>query len=364
MAATQLRAVLAETKKIRNHETDTESTKCSSPSLHRDSLRTDPLRPGCRGNCVKHVENLANARGTIFYLAYGSNLAAATFRGRRNIHPISSVNVLVPELRLAFDLPGVPYSEPCFANSASRRPEMVKENALIRPGNGKPPYHKDRWQKGLVGVAYELTPSDYAHVIATEGGGAAYQDVVVDCYVLPRGADEVPNEPGKELLQVHTLFAPPRDSSDDKGRLMRPDPSYAQPSARYLKLLTDGAAENDLPREYREYLAQIRPYRATTQRQRVGRFIFLSIWQPVLTTLFSLFSTFNDDSGRAPPWLVQLASLIFFAVWASYDSFFKSAFGDGERTESDEPNSHDTKSGSDKGYHDVAAEEKVVLEMV
>src|SRR2546423_15052437 len=38
-----------------------------------------------------------SSKDTVLYLAYGSNLSAETFRGKRGIQPISQVNVLVPQ---------------------------------------------------------------------------------------------------------------------------------------------------------------------------------------------------------------------------------------------------------------------------
>ncbi|KAF2441235.1 hypothetical protein P171DRAFT_434909 [Karstenula rhodostoma CBS 690.94] len=259
---------------------------------------------------------------TVLYLAYGSNLCKETFREKRGIKPRSQINVLVPSLRLTFDLPGVPYIEPCFGNSAMRDPDAM----------GSEDYHKDRWKKGLVGCVYEVTPSDYAHIIATEGGGTGYRDVLVDCYPLS-DSDTVPEKPTTQRFVAHTLFAPP-----DKSHA-RPDPSYAQPSARYLNLITTGAAELALPREYRAYLNEIRTYTITTKRQQMGKVLFVSTWWPFLQLLFALNTQFQDDKGRSPPWLAQLATLLFMGVWRSYDGAFKKAFGDGERTEGDETSS-------------------------
>jgi len=202
-------------------------------------------------------------------------------------------------------------------------------------------YHKNRWRKGLVGVVYELTPADYAHVIETEGGGASYHDILVQAHPLLSSApDIVPEYPSTPPIFTHTLFAPamPADDPNRKngGRLTRPDPSYAQASARYLKLITDGAAEHSLPTEYRDYLAGIRPFTVTSQRQRLGQFVFVSLWMPVISFVFGVSGLFADENGRNPDWLVQLTSAIFVAVWGSYDHFFKSIFGDGERTDKNE----------------------------
>jgi hypothetical protein len=262
---------------------------------------------------------------TFLYLAYGSNLCNETFRGKRGIKPLSQINVQVPELRLTFDLPGIAYSEPCFANTARRDPH--KDILSMSEKEGLPTsndYHKDRWHKGLIGVVYEVTATDYAHIIATEGGGASYQDILIDCHPFER------SDP------THTLFAPaaPPGSQPPKegGRIQRPDTSYAQASARYLKLITDGAAECRLPYEYQDYLNNIRPYTITTNKQQMGQFIFLTLWLPFIVLIFSLNAKFADENGRTPPWLRILSESIFRACWRTYDGFFKPTFGDGERT--------------------------------
>ena len=299
---------------------------CTSHSRRLESLADSPLN-FC--DLEQHViQDHTNAKDTVLYLAYGSNLSVETFRGKRGIRPISQVNALVPQLVATFDLPGIPYSEPCFANTRYRQPDGItltkaweKDNLLLEPLD----YHKDRWHKGLVGVVYEVTKTDYLHIIATEGGGAGYQDVVVDCYILSGDpTEEVPLYPKGETFKAHTLFSPPR--------IIRPDPSYAQPSTRYLKLITDGAEECSLPYEYQTYLKGIRPYQPTTSKQRLGQFVFLSTWMPAFALIFGAGNIFLDKNGRYPEWYVAFANAIFAAVWASYDNFFKKLFGDGERT--------------------------------
>ncbi|KAF1824338.1 uncharacterized protein K489DRAFT_354218 [Dissoconium aciculare CBS 342.82] len=270
-------------------------------------------------------------KGTVLYLAYGSNLCNETFRGKRKVVPISEINVQVPTLRLTFDLPGLPYLEPCFANSALRDPS----NDPSRD------YRKNAWRKGLIGVVYEVTAADYANIIATEGGGASYKDILVDCY--PFADDDphasVPSSPSTAPFKAHTLFAPARQpespaSSDEGtgGRFQRPDTSYAQPSARYLKLISSGATERGLPFEYREYLDSIRPYRITTTRQTIGKALFAGFWGPVILGMFALSKLVAGKNGRAPPWMARLLTAVFGFVWVAYDRFYRPVFGDGERT--------------------------------
>lgn len=282
---------------------------------------------------------------TILYLAYGSNLSAETFKGTRGIKPISSVNVQVPTLSLTFDLSGIPYLEPCFANTKIRDPANDPPK--------KDDYHKDRWHKGLIGVVYEVTPEDYRTIIATEGGGASYQDIIVPCYVLPPGDKTVNPEPKGSSFEAHTLFQPREEPDDDEKAaaklnsqpvrqtspsVQRPDPSYAQPSARYLKLLTDGAEEHSLPSEYIAYLYNIRPYTITTKRQRLGQAMFLATWLPFIIAMVSLGKVLSDDKGRIPNWLVAVMAVVFRVLWTTYDAVYKPVFGDGERTISDKHN--------------------------
>lgn len=268
-------------------------------------------------------------RQTVLYLAYGSNLCNETFRGVRGIRPLSQLNVVVPSLQLTFDLPGIPYAEPCFANTARRTP------AYTQPQRAD--FHKNRWHKGLVGVVYEVTLADYAHIIATEGGGSAYNDILVDCYVLA-DSNAVPSSPTSSPFKAHTLFAPASDGNgktQSTDRFARPDPNYAQPSARYLKLITDGAAESALPTEYQDYLRDIRAYTITSRRQMVGKALFLGMWMPFVLVIFALSRQLQDKKGRAPSWLGQLTAMLFSAMWRSYDTAFCKVFGDGERTEGD-----------------------------
>lgn len=293
---------------------------------------------------------------TVLYLAYGSNLCRETFRGKRGIVPLSNINVQVPSLRLTFDLPGVPYAEPCFANSALRNPALdppssesasglanEKTTLLSDDATVKKDYRKNAWHKSMIGVVYEVTMEDYAHIIATEGGGSSYQDVLVECH--PFESDDptqpVPQIPTTPPFKAHTLFAPATnpgaEPARDGGRLRRPDPSYAQPSARYLKLIRDGAAEHALPDEYRDYLESLRSYTMTTKRQRAGLAMVIAVWMPIVFAMFAFSRTVAGKDGKVPKWMQRITAFIFRTVWVSYDKILRPVFGDGERTIGDDP---------------------------
>lgn len=319
-----------------------------SPSRLAASLDDRPF------DLAETPENVASTEDTVLYLAYGSNLCKETFRGNRGIKPLSQINVQVPSLRLTFDLPGIAYLEPCFANSGTRDPENDRPSSvaageisdekspLLARRRDEGQYRKNGWHKGLIGVVYEVTAKDYAHIIATEGGGSSYHDVLVDCHPFETAdpTKPVPQNPTLPPFKAHTLFAPATPPGEDPppkegGRFSRPDPSYAQPSARYLKLITDGADELDLPYEYQDYLHSLRPYTVSNAKQRIGQFVFLSIWLPIVAMIFAMGKIFVDDKGRQPPWMREFSGAVFKGSWASYDSFFKPMFGDGERTIAD-----------------------------
>lgn len=293
------------------------------------------------------TEGKQNPKKTVLYLAYGSNLASKTFLGDRGIKPISLINVYVPELRLTFDLAGVPYQEPCFGTTRYRHTsneesdyEVVEKAPLLRQEHN---HDRDHWKKPLIGVVYEITLSDYAWMIATESGGRGYNDAVVDCYPFPESydpADEVPEHPDTQPFKAHCLLSllADEDGKSTSSSLslpnprIRPDPSHAQPSARYLDLIKAGAAENNLPFSYRARLSWIHSYRITTARQRLGKTIFLAIWGPLYSFVSYLTRTYACPDGQSPQWLVVLSTILHACMWACYDFVFVKIFGEGERT--------------------------------
>ncbi|EER29835.1 hypothetical protein CPC735_011530 [Coccidioides posadasii C735 delta SOWgp] len=303
---------------------------------------------------------------TVLYLAYGSNMSSKTFRNTRKIVPISQLNVCVPDLTLTFDLPGVPYFEPCFAATQYRDPvtgepkypnghfthqadgrdndeaDDDERGALLRSDDSALD-DTNVWRKPLVGVVYEVTLSDYARIIATEGGGSSYIDVVVDCYPFPADfnpSDPVPSHPSTIPFRAHTLLAPARDTANACGKtgsnngnshLVR-HPTYAQPSPRYMSLLVIGAKEHNLPDSYRTYLSSLHAYRITSRRQRLGQVLLCLLWVPSLLLVMTLARILADNRGRAPGWLAKLQRGLFGSIWWTYDVIFRKVFGDGERT--------------------------------
>ncbi|KAK1450329.1 gliotoxin biosynthesis protein GliK [Colletotrichum melonis] len=343
---------------------------------------------------------LAAEQTSVLYLAYGSNLSAETFLGARGIRPISQVNVSAPGLSLVFDLPGLPYTEPCFANSAPRKipnlpdpsdppkfppvpplppPSAASNQTKREKNNNTIPTTPDLgWDKGLIGVVYEVTPQDYATIVATEGGGSSYKDILTPCIPLPPRVS-VPEKPPIDIPRpflAHTLFSPSipdaepeepdttttsssssynysnaKDGGDDDKTptdprkkwyyrflrpTRRPDPTYAQPSPRYLNLITSGAAEHELPDDYQRWLNSLVPYTPTSPRQKLAQWLLKALFLPVLLVFFALNKKVANKEGKVPVWLGVTLGVVFNLLWMAYDAVLRPVFGDGERTQEEE----------------------------
>ena len=290
---------------------------------------------------------------TIQYLAYGSNLSAETFIRKRGIRPLSKINVYVPLLEFNLDLPGLPYMEPCFANVNFRKPgqkSMDQDQAQLAPIDPWR-YSDEKWDGGLMGVVYEVTHEDYRQIIRTEGGGSGYKEIVVPCMPLDPGSSSRHKNPdiaAPRPFFARTLYAPPKlplEFPDSKSSSTpwwkkfitgpyRPNPGYSQASARYLKLIKDGAREHDLPAVYQNYLTSLQPYAVTTLRQQIGRALFVIMFGPVVLTLMNIAQRLADDNGKYPRWIANVITGCLNLVWFTYDHVAKPLFGDGERTES------------------------------
>jgi hypothetical protein len=318
-------------------DSTTANIKLPAPSEERRAQSLDEQAIDIHNTKSSPIDQLQHF-DTVLYLAYGSNLSAKTFKGVRGIKPIAQINIVAPEIVLTFDLPGYAYVEPCFANVRFRKESISgsKTQPLLRREA-----REAHWDKGLVGVVYEVTREDYATIIKTEGGGASYQDVVVECFPISN-SKIVPETPETKSFKAHTLYSPGDEpvyptkttwqSTSTRHRYHRPTPDHAQASVRYMKLLTDGAEEHDLPEEYKQYLDAVKAFRITQNRQKVGRFFFLLVWRPIFVAIFAMTKVFADKSGRIPSWLAFLMGIMFQSCWWSYDNFFKGTFGDGERT--------------------------------
>ena len=289
----------------------------------------------------------------IWYLGYGSNLNSNVFKGKRKIKPLEERHVLVEGLELTFDLPGLPYLEPRFANC--RFTTSTLSNGSTEPRNDeKDPNYVERrcdfdfnapWTgKGaLIGVAYLISAEDFARVIKSEGGGSGYKMVSVQAKVFRRkvkpGSGEERFELTGETVNAFTLLA-----SDETIR--KP---FGQPSKRYLTLIQQGAkgeractdfilrlnfdfVEHKLPPNYIAYLDSLTPYFAGTFRQELGAAVFIALCGIPLTVIMMFGLTFAHKDGSYPRWVNESRRKLARLIWRIYDDYMTGMFGDGERT--------------------------------
>ena len=143
----------------------------------------------------------------LWYFAYGSNMCPDIFTGRRRMQPLATRTGCLDGHRLCFNLPVGP-GERGVAN--------LEEVAGAR----------------TCGVLYLLTPEEFDRLDRTEGvHRGLYTRVPVEIVV-----------PGGERVAAFTYVS----SFSSAGR---------KPSARYMRLLRDGALAHALPEEWLSALA-------------------------------------------------------------------------------------------------------------
>ncbi|KAF2276641.1 gliotoxin biosynthesis protein GliK [Westerdykella ornata] len=238
--------------------------------------------------------------GTLWYVAYGSNMSAAKFTGGRGIAPIDVARVRLPRWVLSMEIPGLPYSEPAFS-SISRRGTLRAEAADV---------------PDVIGLAYLITEAQYRHVIASEGGGTAYADIAV----IGEGIRPEDQEKLQNGCMLRTLTS--------AGMTRSPVPT---PSLRYMSLLVDGAAEARLPPEYQEYLQRLPVYRPpSTCWTKLGAWVFLAIWGPVMQLLERVTMGSIGDDGYASAFAIWLVRVTMRLIWITHDWLFAPIFGRGD----------------------------------
>ena len=145
--------------------------------------------------------------GSIWYFAYGSNLAPGTFMQRRGLTPLEAHAAWVDDLVLCFDLPVGPG-------------ERGVANLTAHPGGRT-------W-----GVVYRISADDAARLDRTEG---------VDRGYYQRVAVTVGRTAPASTLAAFTY-------QSRHGVLGR------KPSARYLGIILEGARHHGLPADWIAYL--------------------------------------------------------------------------------------------------------------
>ena len=107
---------------------------------------------------------------SMWYFAYGANMASSVLSGQRKIYPAQQVPAIINKYALSFDLLGIPYSEPAMAN------------LMLRDSRHSLPVH---------GVACLISHDDFARIIATEGAGVAYATLRTRARIVASEAQDI-----------------------------------------------------------------------------------------------------------------------------------------------------------------------------
>ena len=147
---------------------------------------------------------------SVWYFAYGSNMASSTLRGRREVSYNRALAARVPGWRLVLDKPPIISFKTSFAN-------------IVPDPDGE-----------VWGVLYAVSADDFDHIELTEGVRIGnYDRVEVTAWPL--------SDADASSFRAFSLTSNRRDES-------------LRPSERYMQLLVSGALEHGLPEHYVEYL--------------------------------------------------------------------------------------------------------------
>ncbi|EFE39248.1 gliotoxin biosynthesis protein GliK [Trichophyton verrucosum HKI 0517] len=281
----------------------------------------------------------------VWYLAYGSNLSAKTFREDRGMTPQAAVAVKVAGWRLAMSSAGFPYREPCYASITEYKPatEKIVENGVDD-------------DEVLCGTAYLITWAQWIEIIGSEGGGIAYDEALVAAQPVhpahrQRWGDQIrvltlvstmerwpearPTE--RYLVSLIISFFPPFLSVSKSWRSTQNKLTFLPPRSRSFKgLILDGAQAANFPPSYIERIRQKYPcYQPpSTAWERMGAAIFLAFWTPVMSLLSTLTHstarTGPGKDGHVPPAVRALVRFAMLAMWWLHDTIWAGIWGRGD----------------------------------
>eukprot|EP01114_Cavostelium_apophysatum_P009579 TRINITY_DN22761_c0_g1_i1.p1 TRINITY_DN22761_c0_g1~~TRINITY_DN22761_c0_g1_i1.p1 ORF type:complete len:319 (-),score=49.18 TRINITY_DN22761_c0_g1_i1:33-989(-) len=262
----------------------------------------------------------------VWYLAYGSNMNTKVLTGRRGVKPIESRPCECESLLLSFELRSAfAYTEPCFATVLDRPAKTsftASEIDFYRRRTGNPPLDASLIGKDpqslmpphLHGVIHKITMEEYEMIRRTEGGGGHDDFGYVDKHVVCTTYN------GEKIPAVTLVIF--------NKRLLYPD---LQASARYLNVIREGARQHNVDEAYCKYLDTLEPYRATTIRHKIGKWLMIVLLFPVILFFLTVFvGTRTIGIKRRLPWaLYWFIEQLGWSIFWCHDHFYSYIFGNG-----------------------------------
>ncbi|GAA5922087.1 uncharacterized protein JCM15063_003181 [Sporobolomyces koalae] len=219
------------------------------------------------------------------------------------LSPISQSAVVVPTAFLSFDIPGIPFLEPCHANCLVRGyndSEAPQRKSEAEKGDGheeSEDYKRWVWAKCSTGADYEgCLPHPLEGIVVEldlEGFDLLLDKILsrspatrfslcpVEYVPFENGDPDRPTSSSNQRAEILVFDSPSRATLDRIGPL--------QPTQQYLSLILRGAFFTPLSRTYLSHLFLLRPYAPSTRfSTRIVRTLiklalvpeFLLVWIP------------------------------------------------------------------------------------
>ncbi|KAJ2896578.1 hypothetical protein IWW38_001979 [Coemansia aciculifera] len=240
-------------------------------------------------------------------------MSSKVLSGRRQVFPLESHPVVVPGYQLTFDMAGLPYWEPGFGtikptcsdigncDSNSQTSRLLTGTRALNGCQVGAPLHC---------IAHLITRKELDHILNTEGGNGnpdiGYQLVDIECETYS----------GKAIVGVSLVD------------INKASTGY-RPSARYRKIVLDGATEHGLSPSYISRLEAVTPYVAKTTGQKVAKYVFLAVGLPLALPVIA-FSIAGLAFGTKVPRLVSVyGEVVKRGLWTLHDRIFAPLLGEG-----------------------------------
>ncbi|GAA5872265.1 hypothetical protein JCM8547_004797 [Rhodosporidiobolus lusitaniae] len=246
---------------------------------------------------------------------YGAHLFPAKLASLLDgAHPISSSTARIRDAWLTFDLPGVPFLEPVYANALVKG---VNDEGEWYSGFGEKNEQQDEreteaykrfvWERSCPGVPFEGALPPNLEGIVYELSQADYN------LVLSRAQASFPSSPlnPAALVPVRCIKFKDGDDSKPSGEVTadllvampKSRPAGLQPTQQYLGLVVRGAFLSALSLPYLNYLTLLRPYVPSTPEKRLTRSLFRLLLVPS-------FLIFHLPSKALGPWWAKLGAIL------------------------------------------------------
>jgi hypothetical protein len=134
--------------------------------------------------CNEDATIIRATPGSRIYFAYGSNVNTKTMTGVRGINPSAAYPTVLPNYKLSFNVPGLPYVEPGFASvkrvdgvSGSTDRDTDTDTAAADADDDD----LSKYGREVHGVAYVVTDEEWRYILRTETSYLEEEVILARC---------------------------------------------------------------------------------------------------------------------------------------------------------------------------------------